>query len=98
MSIRYGTMVGGADNWNKVLKCMLVNLKVMLHWVMQDQGMVSEGGNVNIPPQMLASAAPAAGHSMASSTFVGRATAGLRVDRIAQSMMQTGVTRDSGGW
>lgn len=92
-------MVGGADNWNKALKCMLVDLKVMLHWVMQDQGMVSEGGSVTIPPQMLSSVAPgAAGPNMASSTFVGRATAGMRADRIAQSMMQTGASKDSGGW
>eukprot|EP00892_Ulva_mutabilis_P009663 jgi/Ulvmu1/7069/UM033_0130.1 len=99
ISIRYGTMVGGADNWNKALKCMLVDLKVMLHWVMQDQGMASEGGTVAIPPQMLATAAPAgARHQMANSTFVGRATAGVSADRVAQSMMQTGGRRDGGGW
>lgn len=99
ISIRYGTMVGGADNWNKALKCMLVDLKVMLHWVMRDQGMASEGGSVAIPPQMLATAASGnAGHQMANSTFVGRATAGIRADRIAQSMMQPGGLRDSSGW
>lgn len=36
-SIKYGTMVGSHDNWNKALKYMLVNLKVVLHWVMKDQ-------------------------------------------------------------
>lgn len=99
ISIRYGTMVGGADNWNKALKCMLVDLKVMLHWVMQDQGMAPDNGNVAIPPQMLASAAPSGvGHQMATSTFVGRATAGVSTDRFAQSMMQTGGTRDGNSW
>ena len=48
-SIRYSGM--NPDNWNKALKCLLVNLKVLLWWVTQDVGVVG-AGSMSVPPQM----------------------------------------------
>jgi hypothetical protein len=52
-SIRYSGMTGNPDVWNKALKCLLVNLKVLLSWVTHDMGVV-EAGSMSVPPQMRA--------------------------------------------
>jgi hypothetical protein len=101
LSIRYGSMVGNSDNWNRVLKYMLVDLKILLHWVTKDQGVV-DAGSPAVPPQMTATASGANGASqrnlLANSTFVSGSTPGLSADRGAQSMMQTGGTADKSWW
>jgi hypothetical protein len=94
LSIRYGSMVGNSDNWNKVLKYMLVDLKIMLHWVTKDQGVVNAGSG-DVPLQMTAAAESPAGQAqgstLASSTFVsGTPLNEWSAERGAQSMMQTG--------
>ena len=50
-SIKYSGMTGNPDVWNKALKCLLVNLKVLLAWVTSDVGVVGAGGAA-VPPQM----------------------------------------------
>lgn len=94
LSIRYGSMVGNSDNWNKVLKYMLVDLKIVLHWVTKDQGLVNAGSD-DVPLQMTAAAESPAGQSqgnaLANSTFVsGTPLNEWSAERGAQSMMQTG--------
>jgi hypothetical protein len=94
LSIRYGSIVGNSDNWNKVLKYMLVDLKIVLHWVTKDQGVVDAGCG-DVPLQMMAaaesSAGQAQGNTLASSTFVsGTPLNEWSAERGAQSMMQTG--------
>lgn len=101
LSIRYGSMVGNSDNWNKVLKYMLVNLKILLHWATKDQGVVDAGSSA-VPPQMTAAASGNAsatqGNMLANSTFVSGTTPGLSTDRGAQSMMHTGGAADKSWW
>lgn len=43
LSIKFtqGPLMGKRDQWNDALKYMLVNLKVMLHWVMKDQSLAA---------------------------------------------------------
>jgi hypothetical protein len=94
LSIRYGSMVGNSDNWNKVLKYMLVDLKILLHWVTKDQGVVNAGGG-DVPLQMTAAAESPAGqeqgNTLANSTFVsGTRMNEWSAERGAQSMMHTG--------
>lgn len=50
-SIKYSGMTGNPDVWNKALKCLLVNLKVLLAWVTSDVGVV-DAGSAALPPQM----------------------------------------------
>jgi Apg6 BARA domain len=59
-SIRYSGMTGSPDVWNKALKCLLVNLKVLLCWVTRDKGVV-DAGSASVPPQMSVSEAGASG-------------------------------------
>lgn len=100
LSIRYGSMVGNSDNWNKVLKYMLVDLKIMLHWVTKDQGVVNAGSG-DVPLQMTAAAEGDAGQpqgsNLANSTFVSGTPLNewRSAERGAQSMMQTGERQ---GW
>lgn len=56
-SIRYSGMTGNSDAWNKALKCLLVNLKVLLSWVTTDRGVV-DAGSTAVPPQMSAAETP----------------------------------------
>lgn len=97
LSIRFGSMVGNSDNWNRALKYMLVDLKIMLHWVTKDQGVV-DAGSSDVPVQMTAAAeSPSGGthsNSLANSTFVpGSAQSEWSRERGAQSMMHTGEER-----
>jgi hypothetical protein len=50
-SIRYSGMTGSPEVWNKALKCLLVNLKVLLAWVTGDVGVVDAGSSA-VPPQL----------------------------------------------
>jgi hypothetical protein len=92
MSIKYGSIVGSTDQWNRVLKYMLVDLKILLHWVTKDQGIVDAGSNT-VPPQMTAVATAGSmgggGANLADSTIVHQSSGRAGAHRMAQSMMQT---------
>lgn len=81
LSIKYkqGALIATKrDKWNDALKYMLVNLKVLLHWVMKDQSLgdrYAEGTGASelqreVGPDMAVSmAGPARGGGGAASMF-----------------------------